>query len=324
MKGFLLNQENGHYYAYSNTKANYQDSVNVCQTYTPPDGFTGYLVTVTSKDEHDWIGSHLGAISTIWIAGSDLGDRGNWTYNVGPEKGQILYDLYSERTYTFTNFPYTEPNLEVGENYLISIPNSKDGWNNVVASTQSNYICEFSPIDEPFIPTVHSEGDMVTVNVNGYDISTLEIKFTSASQPNFNCQNIKKVGENTITRQVPSGTGKYSYTLSDKVKSSKSVPWQYHPPHISMIGLSLETVTLVGDNFGNDVSKIQITFDVTGTNTECNNINIIIPFKQMTCSLKLLPKILPFQVVVNSISSRYNKTSLYHFDSKSIFLIPIT
>ncbi|KAF2072510.1 hypothetical protein CYY_006177 [Polysphondylium violaceum] len=321
----VLNQENRHYYAYSNTKAIYQDAINVCQTYTPPDGFTGYLVTVTSKDEHDWIGSHLGAISSVWIAGSDLGDVGNWTYNVGPEKGQIMYDLYSERTYTFTNFPYTEPNFQVGENYLVSNPNSKDGWNNVVASTQSNYICEFSPIDEPFIPTVHSEGDMVTVNVSGYDIATLEIKFTSVSQPNFNCQNIKKVGENAITCQIPSGTGKYSYTLSDKVKSSKSVPWQYHPPHISVIVPSLgsgSTVTLVGDNFGNDASKIQITLDITGTNTECNNINIITPFKKMSCSLKqLLPKILPFQVVVNSISSRYNKTSIYHDGSKSIFYI---
>ncbi|KAF2074708.1 hypothetical protein CYY_003984 [Polysphondylium violaceum] len=321
----VLNQENGHYYAYSNTKTNYKDAINVCETYTPPDGFTGYLVTVTSKDEHDWIRSSLGTISSIWIAGSDLGDVGNWKYNVGPEKGQIMYDIYSERTYTFTNFPYGEPNFEYGENYLIFDPNSKDGWNNVVSSKQSNYICEFSPIDEPFITTVHSEGDMVTVNVGGYDIATLEIKFTSASQPSFNCQNIKEVWENTITCQIPSGTGKYSYTLSDKVKSSKSVPWQYHPPHISMIVPSLSsgsTVTLVGDNFGNDTSKIQITFDVTGTNTECNNINIMIPFKKMTCSLKqLLPKFLPFQVVVNSISSRFNKTSIYHDDSKSIFYI---
>ncbi|KAF2077659.1 hypothetical protein CYY_001046 [Polysphondylium violaceum] len=307
---------------------NYQYAKSYCESYTPPEGFsTGYLATITTLDEYNWVTtSQFGVLSDIWIAGSDLGNVGNWTFNVGPEKGQLMYDLYSGRSYTFTHFLLNEPSLIDGENYLYI--EYENGMRNTLESTEKTFVCEFSPIDEVFIPAVHSDGGMVTVNVKGYDITTLEIKFIPlfGYPPNeFFCQDITKVGENTITCNIQSGVGQHVYIISDKDKHSIEAVWEYQPPYVSIIAPVFDsgsTITLAGDNFGNDPGRLQVTFDVIDSYIMCTNIQILTPSKKLSCTLsQSLTKVFPMEVSIDVISMTFYKTAFYDRDSNSVFSI---
>ena len=79
-------------------------------------GLQGYLATVTSREENDFIFSRFiqndGSPLAGWIGGSDDGDEGVWTWRGGPEDGVVFTrHLFSASfTHGTTRFVYADSN----------------------------------------------------------------------------------------------------------------------------------------------------------------------------------------------------------------------
>ncbi|KAF2074868.1 hypothetical protein CYY_003823 [Polysphondylium violaceum] len=317
---YVLNPANNHNYAYFQTTAPYDTAQANCEALAPSGYSSGYLTTVTSKEEEVFIEtSVLTTTNLYWIAGSDLGDIGNWTYNVGPEKGQLLYNLFSDRCFSFCHFGGVEPNLVSNEHYISA---QKGGtWNNIIKTSSYGYVCEFNPILGPFVPSVPTSGGIVTIDATGWDIPTLEINFSSGSS----CQDITDIGNNKITCVIPPGTGKGTVTFSSG-SNTASTTWQYYPPYVSIITPyfnSGEILTIVGDNFGQDASLITVNVsgvDKVSNPIPCNNI-VILKDSMLTCQLtsSVTDKLLPVMVNVDELSSSSFKVAIYDSVTKHTY-----
>lgn len=80
LAGFSLNSAgNDHYYKW--VPAN----VDWFEAKAAADAAGGYLVTITSAQENDFVDSL--ANGSIWLAGSDLNTEGDWRWNSGPDAG---------------------------------------------------------------------------------------------------------------------------------------------------------------------------------------------------------------------------------------------
>lgn len=137
---------NGHWYEY------------VARPVTAPDAFTaaaasthlsmtGYLVTITSEAENNFVSQVVAQGALIWLGASDNGAPVNqWTWRVGPEAGQAL---------TYTNWQTGEPNdCCGGENYLQSNWLTLGAWNDHGgpgnAAQENGFVIEYSAaVPEP-------------------------------------------------------------------------------------------------------------------------------------------------------------------------------
>jgi hypothetical protein len=92
---------NGHYYKRFDEGHNWLDVVNYCKS------MGGYLVTITSSDEQDFVDSLLkdGEKTCYWIGATDEGDEDNWRW-------------VSDEPWEYTNWSWGEPNnAQAGEHY---------------------------------------------------------------------------------------------------------------------------------------------------------------------------------------------------------------
>jgi len=100
-------------------------------------GLTGYLATITSQNENDFIKSKVG--SDAWIGGTDdylfineaLGrteyasqsaSERRWTWISGPEKGQIFSIGSTTQSGMFSSWNGSEPNTLAASMCCSSIP----------------------------------------------------------------------------------------------------------------------------------------------------------------------------------------------------------
>lgn len=154
-----------HYYQYisgNTTWANARASASTKNLF----GLTGYLATIGSKEENDFIMNKLQ--SDGWVGGSDdfalinaaLGTNtfanqgeaeGKWYWVTGPEKGTaISLNNLSPETVNgaFMNWngtaPTSEPNNAGGEHYMQLFSSNDGKWNDLPASfSLAGYVVEF-------------------------------------------------------------------------------------------------------------------------------------------------------------------------------------
>ena len=154
--GIFYNPDNGHYYQVKtwggNTTVSSANSFANAQTFA---GMTGYLATITTETENDFIAEHTTA-ANAWIGATDdtslvndvsnqrYDDReGSWHWFTGPEAGQEFW--YGEsggstRNGLFENWASGEPNNEprdffdsVGEDFAVTNFNGAIGlWNDAL------------------------------------------------------------------------------------------------------------------------------------------------------------------------------------------------
>lgn len=154
--GIFYNPDNGHYYQVKtwggNTSVGSANSFANAQTFA---GMTGYLATITTEAENDFIANHTTA-ANAWIGATDdtsnvnnvsdqrYDDReGSWHWFTGPEAGQEFW--YGEsggstRNGLFENWASGEPNNEprdffdnVGEDFAVTNFNGAIGfWNDAL------------------------------------------------------------------------------------------------------------------------------------------------------------------------------------------------
>ncbi|WDP88575.1 MAG: PEP-CTERM sorting domain-containing protein [Desulfobacter sp.] len=142
---------NGHYYEYVNAQSIDWNTALTAASGLSYLGNQGYLATITSQEENDFLYSLVQPYrnpdspyyDNAWIGGSDEGDEGNWTWRTGPEAGQ---------TFFYENWGGAEPNGGIRENYTRFIW-SNGNWNDIAPNDKwgKGYLVEYNsaPIPEP-------------------------------------------------------------------------------------------------------------------------------------------------------------------------------
>ncbi len=93
-------------------------------------GFQGYLTTITSKAENDFLGLNF-STGNVWIGGSDSEVENEWRWMTGPEAGTLFWRGRSDGTaYGYESWGSGEPNNANNEEHCLEL--REDGnWNDV-------------------------------------------------------------------------------------------------------------------------------------------------------------------------------------------------
>lgn len=134
----LLFAGNGHYYEYIGSGVTFEAALAAAAASSHL-GMQGYLATVTSQAEQDFIYDNVTKAAT-WFAGSDQALEGTWTWVAGPEAGTIFYQ--NGVPIGYNNWNAGEPNQAGDEDYLWGNW-SGPRWNDIGQST-IGYVVEYS------------------------------------------------------------------------------------------------------------------------------------------------------------------------------------
>lgn len=105
-------------------------------------GLDGYLATITSQAEQDFLNSNWPFNSNYWLGGSDQASEGNWIWVDGPEAGLEIGGT------SYENWDNGEPNnlfFNVPpENYVYGWVTPDGSWNDNPGTQEYFYVVEFS------------------------------------------------------------------------------------------------------------------------------------------------------------------------------------
>lgn len=135
---------NGHYYEFfaasssPTTTWTYARDHALTLSYN---GYPGYLATVTSQAEQDFIWNNVMAQGngySAWLGGTDVAVEGTWVWDSGPEANTVL---------TYFDWYTGEPNGGTGENCIAMGQSLTVGgqWIDYPDSFKGSYIVEYSP-----------------------------------------------------------------------------------------------------------------------------------------------------------------------------------
>lgn len=196
IKAYLLgeseyyNSTNGHVYKFANTNVNFADALTESAGQPQIGGVAGYLATITSQQESDFIKNLLDY--TAWIASSDGTTEGDWYWMAGPENGQQFWQGGPKASgghavnnaYNYWNGGEPNDSGSVEDCGTISYSGSSYNglWNDVSCNESIGYIAEFGSPGNP--PQVQSK--TITANISDastYNISSCADLNTIAADP---------------------------------------------------------------------------------------------------------------------------------------------
>lgn len=130
-------------------------------------GATGYLATITSQQENDYISPRLDGSG--WFGASDVGEEGDWKWVTGPETGTSFWSGLSSDNgggpvaSRFSNWASGEPN-DAGDEDCAQFYSDGSGWNDLPCTGASldYYVVEYG--DDDFSPEVVSTSFNVTTS----------------------------------------------------------------------------------------------------------------------------------------------------------------
>jgi hypothetical protein len=177
-----FNADNGHYYQFIRAGGiTWSSALTQAAAKTLYD-LPGYLVTITSASENNFVTERIPGASNVWIAASDAGHEGSWKWKAGPEAGIEFWNIgKNPKTQTFASWAGVEPNNSGGsEHYAVTNwSGSKGLWNDLPnsAGSISGYVVEFSG-ESALIPTPVTSSvshDIISVGASPVDATTLAI-----------------------------------------------------------------------------------------------------------------------------------------------------
>jgi len=193
--GFFYNGVNGHFYrpltatadrtTYTNAR-----SRSLQSTFK---GQQGYLVTITSTSEEEFIRVNVPA-TNVWFAATDEVVDGRWVIDAGPEKGTVMKTSNGQTAGNiqgvYNNWCGGEPNGSNGsENYAVAKWNGAACWNDLSNNWNNPYVIEYgtwtNPDDATFTEfytnsVSHSNGDVLRAQFNfDFGASIDKTKFTT-------------------------------------------------------------------------------------------------------------------------------------------------
>lgn len=164
--GYYYLPSNGHFYkpstwpsgtSYSGTSSNiYTNILNLAASQSFK-GQTGYLVTITSQDEQNFIQANVPG-NNILIALSDRAQEGVWKWDAGPESGTIIKTSNSGGNVSgqYNNWCSGEPNnWGSGEHNTVTKWGGGNCWNDFgppsssLPGSVSGYVIEFGTWSDP-------------------------------------------------------------------------------------------------------------------------------------------------------------------------------
>ena len=179
--GFFYNGVNGHFYkpmTLSNERTSYTlaRSRSLQSTFK---GQEGYLVTITSSSENDFIQANVPA-TNVWFAATDEVIDGRWVIDAGPEKGTVMKTSNGQFNGNipgvYNNWAPGEPNGSNGsENYAVAKWNGAANWNDLSNNWSNPYVIEYgtwtNPDDQTFTDffansVIHSNGAVLRAQFN--------------------------------------------------------------------------------------------------------------------------------------------------------------
>lgn len=234
-------------------------------------GLKGYLATITSQTENDYIFSKLKA--DAWIGGSDQFDAINlavgstryvdqvaaenhWTWMSGPESGTefSLDDVVVSGMYE--NWASSEPNNSGGEHYAQLYSSNQGLWNDLPNNVNLGYVVEYGGYASDFNQLLATKmiemGDRYAVTFKDYNNTIL------------NSQIVFK-NEDAI---VPTSPSRLGYTFnqwsvaSTNVTSTLNVIAEYTPNTNTAYSVQVYFETVGGDTY---VRNDDLTLNLTGT-----------------------------------------------------------
>jgi len=164
----IINPSNNHTYKRFDTAKTWSNAKLSCES------LNGYLATITSKSENDWVTKKLllsAPTPGIWIGGSDALIEGDWKWSNGDE-------------WTYTNWNSGEPNGQTSENHL-QIYAPEGTWNDLASSNKLSYICEWNP--DPVASGVIHGFTSNTVNCTN-ETTNQTVQIPAAKKTGFNCE----------------------------------------------------------------------------------------------------------------------------------------
>lgn len=154
-----MNPDNGHYYALSayyapGTQFASWEGSRVSAETLEFMGMRGYLATITSESENEFITQSVnGDGGRFWFGASDRDVEGEWRWMAGPEAGELFWLGGPDGVaFGYSNWNADEPNDLFGEDFA-QLGWHPDAWNDFLdtppGGLSQGYVVEFSPVPEP-------------------------------------------------------------------------------------------------------------------------------------------------------------------------------
>lgn len=210
-------------------------------------GLLGYLATITSAAENDFIKLKLS--SDGWVGGSDAFEKinevkgttytnqsqteGSWYWVNGPEAGKLISTGNNAPVVApggFMNWAPGEPNNAGNENYIQLYSSNNGKWNDLSGAPISvpGYVVEYGgyPSDpainitysrtiklQPAAPVITGITDDTGISDSDFITSDKTIKLIGTASANSSVQ-ISRVGVGVIATVTANGSGNWEYDYS--------------------------------------------------------------------------------------------------------------
>lgn len=185
---------NDHLYEYVSSTLDWNAAKTAAEGLTKY-GATGYLATITSQEENDFVSARL--LNAGWMGAGDMGTEGTWKWVTGPENGTtfcIGNFSCTPQPGQYTNWNTNEPN-DSGSNEDCGqfLAGGSGKWNDLPCSgtTLPGYVVEYG-----------APGDTPTVGAANIEITTSDT--VAPTTP----------GEPTATSPTTDNTPTVSWTVS--------------------------------------------------------------------------------------------------------------
>lgn len=251
--GYFYNPINGHFYRPISTSATYDNakSLSASQTFK---GQTGYLVTITSANEEQFIITNVPQ-SNIWFALTDRLQEGFWRIDAGPENGTLIKTQNGQTAGNivgqYNNWCAGEPNNAGDEDFAVTKWGGGSCWNDLpgTSSWANPYIVEFgtwaNPADATFTD-FYTANTTNTVAITNILSGTVSIPAGLTTRPLLTLYRVVNGVDQLVDYKTVATNGTYTFTLPNQNSTYKLVP------SLSVQGITTADFNLVWGEIQNE------------------------------------------------------------------------
>ena len=147
--GMVYNPANQHFYKYILGQIKGADAYTAAAAQTEF-GLTGYLATITSEDENDFLSHKIFDGYNVWVNGTDMDTEGAWKFKGGPEDGTQFWQGW-EASFT------AQPGSAVNGAFTAWADGEPNNWNSSYHQVENSptlgedciVLNKFSPLSAP-------------------------------------------------------------------------------------------------------------------------------------------------------------------------------